>query len=142
MLFIFSTPELIIDMWQLKTAVFLHWCLICAVPFNNSHRINWTYCKRGFLENLVHRHWRRKPLDRLSFLLLKWCWAMMGRPMKRFQTKTSLIQHDPGNKKQRLLFQQVTVTLSAIDLLVLTSSDQLFLYWKKYFFSLWQNELT
>jgi hypothetical protein len=30
MLFSFSTPELIRNMWQLKTAVFLHWCLICA----------------------------------------------------------------------------------------------------------------
>ncbi len=32
MLFIFSTPELIGHLWQLKTAVLLHWCLICAVP--------------------------------------------------------------------------------------------------------------
>jgi hypothetical protein len=30
--FIFSTPKLIRSMWQLKTGVFLHWCLICAVP--------------------------------------------------------------------------------------------------------------
>ncbi len=28
----FSTPELIRNLWQLKTAVFLHWCLIRAVP--------------------------------------------------------------------------------------------------------------
>ncbi len=28
----FSTPEFIRNLWQLKTAVFLHWCLICAVP--------------------------------------------------------------------------------------------------------------
>ncbi len=28
----FSTTELIKNLWQLKTAVFLHWCLICAVP--------------------------------------------------------------------------------------------------------------
>ncbi len=32
MLFIFSTPELIRNLWQLKTAVFPHWCLICALP--------------------------------------------------------------------------------------------------------------
>ncbi len=32
MLFIFSTPELIRNLWQLKTVVFLHWCLIRAVP--------------------------------------------------------------------------------------------------------------
>jgi hypothetical protein len=31
MLFIFSTPELIRHLWQLKTAVFPHWRLIRAV---------------------------------------------------------------------------------------------------------------
>jgi len=31
MLFIFSMPELIRHLWQLKTVVFQHWCLICAV---------------------------------------------------------------------------------------------------------------
>jgi hypothetical protein len=30
----FSTPELIRNLWQLKTAVFLHWCLIWAVPLD------------------------------------------------------------------------------------------------------------
>ncbi len=34
MLFIFSTPGLIRHRWQLKTVVFLHWCLIRTVPFN------------------------------------------------------------------------------------------------------------
>jgi hypothetical protein len=28
----FSAPELIRNLWQLKTVVFLHCCLICAVP--------------------------------------------------------------------------------------------------------------
>ncbi len=28
----YLTPVLIKHLWQLKTAVFLHWCLICAVP--------------------------------------------------------------------------------------------------------------
>ena len=28
------TTVLIKHMWQLKTVVFLHWCLICAVPFS------------------------------------------------------------------------------------------------------------
>ncbi len=32
MLFISSTPGLIRNLWQPKTAVFLHWCLIRAVP--------------------------------------------------------------------------------------------------------------
>jgi hypothetical protein len=31
MLFIFSTIVLIRYLWQLKTVVFLHWCLICAI---------------------------------------------------------------------------------------------------------------
>jgi hypothetical protein len=29
---LFSTPELIRNLWQLKTAVFLHWCLTRGVP--------------------------------------------------------------------------------------------------------------
>jgi hypothetical protein len=33
MLFIFSTPELTRNLWQDMTAVFQHWCLLCAVPF-------------------------------------------------------------------------------------------------------------
>ncbi len=33
-MFIFSTPVLIRHLWQLKTAVFLHGCLICTVPLN------------------------------------------------------------------------------------------------------------
>jgi hypothetical protein len=31
-LFIFSTPELIRNLWQLETAVFLYWSLLRAVP--------------------------------------------------------------------------------------------------------------
>jgi hypothetical protein len=31
MLFIFATPVLIRDLWQLKTVVFLNTCLMCAV---------------------------------------------------------------------------------------------------------------
>ncbi len=31
MLFIFPTPVSIKYLWQLKTVVFLHWCLICTV---------------------------------------------------------------------------------------------------------------
>jgi hypothetical protein len=32
MLFIFSTPLLIRHLWQLKTVIFLYWCLISALP--------------------------------------------------------------------------------------------------------------
>ncbi len=39
MLFIFSTSELIRNLWQLKTAVFLHWCLLRAVPFLKFQRV-------------------------------------------------------------------------------------------------------
>jgi len=31
MLFIFSTPVLIRHLWQLKTVVVLHWCLIHSI---------------------------------------------------------------------------------------------------------------
>ncbi len=43
MLFIFSTPDLIRNLWQLKTAIFLHWCLICVVP------LHWAFVKKNIL---------------------------------------------------------------------------------------------
>ena len=44
MLFTFSTPELIRNLWQLKTAVFLHWCLICALTHCEKTRIKTLNC--------------------------------------------------------------------------------------------------
>ncbi len=39
MLFIFSTPVLIRHLWQLKTLVFLHWCLISSIlNVNSQHK--------------------------------------------------------------------------------------------------------
>jgi len=37
MLFIFSTPVLIRHLWQLKTVVSLHWCLILGVPLKDMY---------------------------------------------------------------------------------------------------------
>ncbi len=37
MLFIFSTPVLIRHLWQLKTVILLHWCLICAAVLCQLH---------------------------------------------------------------------------------------------------------
>ncbi len=40
----FLTPVLIRHLWQLKTVVFLHWCLIiCAVPLNKMINANSKY---------------------------------------------------------------------------------------------------
>ncbi len=41
--FIFSTPVLIRHLWQLKTVVFLLWCLICAVPLNIVVKQHWAW---------------------------------------------------------------------------------------------------
>jgi hypothetical protein len=38
MKFILPTPVLIRHLWQLKTDVFLHWCLICAVPLHKTYQ--------------------------------------------------------------------------------------------------------
>ncbi len=40
MLLIFSTLELIRNLWQLKTAVLLHWCLIRALPLTKALFVN------------------------------------------------------------------------------------------------------
>ncbi len=37
MVFIFSTPVLIRHLWQLKTVVSLHWCLICTVSLCSTY---------------------------------------------------------------------------------------------------------
>ncbi len=34
----FSTPVLIRYLWQPKTVVFLHWCLLCIVPLSTFNR--------------------------------------------------------------------------------------------------------
>ncbi len=38
MLFIFSTQGLIRHLWQIKTVVFLQWCLIYPVPLNTKSK--------------------------------------------------------------------------------------------------------
>ncbi len=43
--FIFSTPVLTRHLWQLKTAVFLHWCLICANCKSNYNKL--AYFQQG-----------------------------------------------------------------------------------------------
>ena len=65
MLFIFSTPELIRNLWQLKTAVFLHWCLIRVVPLSgiwftselSMHKVNLKLTKLSFT-----RHFKQHTL--------------------------------------------------------------------------------
>ncbi len=49
----FLTPELIRNLWQLKTAVFLHWCLIRAVPFID---LKWyiTRCNIDFINQQLN----------------------------------------------------------------------------------------
>ncbi len=48
MQFIFSTPVLIRHLWQLRTAVLLHRCLICTVPLASKCKpqvpMSWNYC--------------------------------------------------------------------------------------------------
>ncbi len=41
MLLIFATPVLIRHLWQHKTVVFLHWCIICIAPLPNMSGKRW-----------------------------------------------------------------------------------------------------
>ncbi len=47
-MFIFSTPVLIRHLWQFKTVVFLHWCLMHALLFKNNNYYH------GLLLNSLH----------------------------------------------------------------------------------------
>ncbi len=51
-LFIFSTPVIIRCLWQLKTVVVLHWCLICIVIF--WPYFQHTYSGRGHIKGSSH----------------------------------------------------------------------------------------
>jgi hypothetical protein len=46
MLLMFSTPGLIRHLWLLKTVVFLHWCLICAIPLPSTSALFYV-CEQG-----------------------------------------------------------------------------------------------
>jgi hypothetical protein len=52
MLFIFSTPVLIRHLWQLKTIVFLRWCLICTVLLTFG-RLLWHHMNQIFRSQFV-----------------------------------------------------------------------------------------
>ncbi len=88
MLFIFSTPVLIRHLWHLKTAVFVHWCLIRAVPlpyftervtifthksFTGFHPSDAPFrCSTlGQAPGLTHKHQTRLARDKHSSLLQK-----------------------------------------------------------------------
>ncbi len=73
--FNFSTPVLIRHLWQLKTVVFLHWCLICTVLFSVTtlgiyprekctvvEKNFWRYSlgnlySRNIISNNYHKYW-------------------------------------------------------------------------------------
>jgi len=59
MLFIYSTLELIRNLWQLKTAVFLYWCLIRALPLKLYYSKLVTFTTLLFLRSLRIGHWVR-----------------------------------------------------------------------------------
>jgi hypothetical protein len=48
MLFIFSTPVIIRLLWQLKTVVFLHWRLICAILLDPDCPDGVKFCHLGY----------------------------------------------------------------------------------------------
>jgi hypothetical protein len=68
MLFIFSTPELIRNLWQLKTAIFLHWCLIHAVPLQENLCFDEHTC-------IFEHHSKIKTFlnPRMTYFVLKIC---------------------------------------------------------------------
>ncbi len=74
MLFIFSTPVLIRHLWQLKTVVFLHQCLIHAlqIALIISHPFQNYFCKK-FIE-ICEYHPREGTINLIAMFLnqLRW----------------------------------------------------------------------
>jgi hypothetical protein len=95
MLFIFLTPVLIIHLWNLKTVVFLHWCLIRAVLLNQEKKIlcNWdieffnfrhlqvqkckilnqSECDQNFEVNFQNHQKQKQKLTKLNKIKLLFC---------------------------------------------------------------------
>jgi hypothetical protein len=73
MLFIFSTPELMRHLWQLKTSVFLHWCLICAVPLQLIVPYSNIFIMTQPAMGLNSKGWH---LALLPSILLEWMWLV------------------------------------------------------------------
>ncbi len=74
----FSTPELGRHLWQLKTIVFLHWCLICAVLLKPlmilygqnqiAQNFSFVLLPKYFSRVPYHRYWMtKKVFKRLLF---------------------------------------------------------------------------
>ncbi len=77
MLFIFSTPVSIRHMWQLKTVVHLHWCLIRAVQL---------FC-------YLSTH-SKKPLQLLLLLALRIGREIIASLTRHHDTQHNDIQHN------------------------------------------------
>ncbi len=112
MLFIFSTPVSIRHLWQLKTVVFLHWCLIC-VPLNLEestltgkiflHRM-WLPLTSKYFKCLSFqcKFFLSKTVASLFFSIskcdrIKW---MCGFQADLFTTQSFKIKHSQGDQMQ------------------------------------------
>ncbi len=85
MLFIFSTTELIRNLWQLKTAVFLHWCLIRAVPLliaqqpHKSYMIKLVQIWNPLICRIFYVCFTKKSLNKISNQFLATTKLFTGR---------------------------------------------------------------
>ncbi len=71
MLFIFSTPELIRNLWQLKTAVFLHWCLFRALPIEHVKSNFYTLVRQiSFMLRNLKKWFIYEKVERKSEIML------------------------------------------------------------------------
>ncbi len=72
---VFSTPVLIRHLWQLKTVVFLHWCLIHVVLlFERKTRfffIFYLFCNALYLLTLAHFTLIRSDVRKLSTAIIR-----------------------------------------------------------------------
>ncbi len=88
MLFIFSMPVVIRDLWQLKTVAFLHWCLLLAVLFDEIVQ-NTKICTN---------------------LLQKEFYKMSCMRRRRLGTQHNDIQHNDKNNIKNVVISKMTIS--------------------------------
>ncbi len=88
-MFIFSTPELIGNLWQLNTAILMHWCLICAVQLITF--LKCTVPLRRMIKLLTHSKHSSLLVQGFKLRPKKKFYVNAGRSGSRWQLNSSAL---------------------------------------------------
>jgi hypothetical protein len=104
MLHIFSTSVIIRQLWQLKTAIFLHRCLICDLllhkgtkkgqaQFSSNDDCLWLLFTQSYRIIASYRSWYTRSQILLHKISFQWIdLALLGKRTRNYVVRVSLLQ--------------------------------------------------